>query len=1009
MDLNAPRFLIPSLCIALDDSSERILCEIRRLHLRSNDQLASISEFLRFALPTAELISVNNSSPQFPGGGAPAKRSEVLAALAAEHEKVENLLDTKLSLAMDHSRLINAGIAGQQAVPLNIFLLADGKDMVGGGLFIPLTLLLLKEISKRDSAKLHILLNVASFQDDDKEKNRELFVFSLLEELKELKNPDSELLKYLCETLKIEKPRFDPATLYLFHDKKMGPSEISTNSAMEVMIGNSLLHLLSDNTAQSIARLSASTGMTLPITGIGTALVAYDPETLQAYCGLKKSVEIIDTLLLGEGLEGAASAEASRLLSSFGDVDRWTKEVFNTLPDVLSQVIFDSESNNYKVVLKEIKLEKIRYLDFQSLSWLEDIEGSEQGIIKSIVSASEAKIQANAARLMGHWAAEITQFAINLPQQRHLYPGGIDTAKKSLLALSSQLINELINSEEGRKEVEKGRKKPVERLKKIRNKIKSIIDNIPDIPKFIAKIPEEYQEFAAATYYHLVYLIPILKLRMHKKEYQELIQTITGIDIQLIAADAIRSIIEEICGDHGVINERVESLNCLEEHLKCVNTELNDALKKAAFVSDSGWMEYFRVSMVDKDIAEKVYADHERSSDYIIAELIDKANLFSEWQESLEPIQQRLSAFTKNLFRDLWELDLQDLHRVYGGLKKNESSPLNEQRIRRLLEISQPLLRPNFSITSDHGALPASYFLKMDDEWQEFYIPDDILESQNWDVVRTGDPHKLIVSQALHKVDFLILEDLFSDQKKKYLSLSEKERAVFSTVSHRDFVTTLSETDNEIVRQYQWHFSPKGSRHSYTYTIELAIDLDRYRRYAAKQRVIDIQDYKIYAQTDMPEINHLALEFQKIFADVKWSTYNQAFCVLKFVQNAITYKRDLETKQKPEWPRYPIETLVEGVGDCEDVSILCASILVRLGFDVMLLLYPTPCHMAFGVAGSPEMVGNYVFDEKTGKKYYYGEATSDGWMLGEIPKDYLNVSPEFIKVELLVKEENASE
>ena len=55
------------------------------------------------------------------------------------------------------------------------------------------------------------------------------------------------------------------------------------------------------------------------------------------------------------------------------------------------------------------------------------------------------------------------------------------------------------------------------------------------------------------------------------------------------------------------------------------------------------------------------------------------------------------------------------------------------------------------------------------------------------------------------------------------------------------------------------------------------------------------------------------------------------------------------------------------------------------------------------------MVGNYVFDEKTGKKYYYGEATSDGWMLGEIPKDYLNVSPEFIKVELLVKEENASE
>jgi len=157
----------------------------------------------------------------------------------------------------------------------------------------------------------------------------------------------------------------------------------------------------------------------------------------------------------------------------------------------------------------------------------------------------------------------------------------------------------------------------------------------------------------------------------------------------------------------------------------------------------------------------------------------------------------------------------------------------------------------------------------------------------------------------------------------------------------------------------------------------------------------------------MPEINNLALEFNKIFSQYSWSTYNKAYCVLKFVQNAITYQYDKDSKQQTEWPRYPIETLAEAVGDCEDVAILCAAILIRLGFDVVLLLYPK--HMAFGVCGSPNMRGYYVFDPKTGKKYYYGEATNDGWRLGEIPSDYINKVEEIIKVELLVNDDDPNQ
>ncbi len=85
---------------------------------------------------------------------------------------------------------------------------------------------------------------------------------------------------------------------------------------------------------------------------------------------------------------------------------------------------------------------------------------------------------------------------------------------------------------------------------------------------------------------------------------------------------------------------------------------------------------------------------------------------------------------------------------------------------------------------------------------------------------------------------------------------------------------------------------------------------------------------------------------------------------------------------------------MEGTGDCEDVAILCTGIIARLGFPVVLLLYPK--HLAFGVAGADNLKGDYVQDRKNGLHYFYGEATANGWHLGQIPKEYLNTTPEQI-------------
>lgn len=99
-----------------------------------------------------------------------------------------------------------------------------------------------------------------------------------------------------------------------------------------------------------------------------------------------------------------------------------------------------------------------------------------------------------------------------------------------------------------------------------------------------------------------------------------------------------------------------------------------------------------------------------------------------------------------------------------------------------------------------------------------------------------------------------------------------------------------------------------------------------------------------------------------------------------FVQEAIPYIRE-----EGEYPKYPVETLVEG-GDCEDKSILLAAILRAMGYRTALLLFRgNPGHMAVGVE-CPGCWGSYY--QKDGVKYFYLETSSIGWSVGEIPPEY---------------------
>jgi hypothetical protein len=85
-------------------------------------------------------------------------------------------------------------------------------------------------------------------------------------------------------------------------------------------------------------------------------------------------------------------------------------------------------------------------------------------------------------------------------------------------------------------------------------------------------------------------------------------------------------------------------------------------------------------------------------------------------------------------------------------------------------------------------------------------------------------------------------------------------------------------------------------------------------------------------------------------------------------------------------PKFPVETLVEGDGDCDDKTLLLAGLLAREGYDVAIMLFEPEKHVALGLRTTgPDYEG-------TG--YAYVETTTGGF-IGMVPDELADGSTIF--------------
>jgi hypothetical protein len=191
----------------------------------------------------------------------------------------------------------------------------------------------------------------------------------------------------------------------------------------------------------------------------------------------------------------------------------------------------------------------------------------------------------------------------------------------------------------------------------------------------------------------------------------------------------------------------------------------------------------------------------------------------------------------------------------------------------------------------------------------------------------------------------------------------------------------------QTAQYYEKSFAWNYDGNHWTWNLSIPVDL-----YAAYRAVPDSTrtrngpaGYGFMTTTNDYYMRILAQKLNETTTQLKYNSYDQVSFILAFVQS-LPYTSDKVTTGSDEYPRFPIETLVDDGGDCEDTSILFATLTLIMGYGTVYLNPPN--HYAVGILGE-NLKGTYwTYPEGSNNTYYYCETTGDGFKIGQIPIEF---------------------
>ena len=146
-------------------------------------------------------------------------------------------------------------------------------------------------------------------------------------------------------------------------------------------------------------------------------------------------------------------------------------------------------------------------------------------------------------------------------------------------------------------------------------------------------------------------------------------------------------------------------------------------------------------------------------------------------------------------------------------------------------------------------------------------------------------------------------------------------------------ILALEVPQGYLLRHYEWEYQ-KDPQY---WDVLLPTTLYQYYHDRQRQPFVDNYNYNDYIlePLDEPTLKDLA---QALLNRVEGNYESFVECTLSFVQGVTQYTPDPEGF---EYPLYPLETLVDGIGDCEDTTILYVSLVRAMGYGTAMAFVDT--------------------------------------------------------------------
>lgn len=194
-------------------------------------------------------------------------------------------------------------------------------------------------------------------------------------------------------------------------------------------------------------------------------------------------------------------------------------------------------------------------------------------------------------------------------------------------------------------------------------------------------------------------------------------------------------------------------------------------------------------------------------------------------------------------------------------------------------------------------------------------------------------------------------------------------------------ISSFTRAPSTAIIGHQWIFDNEE------WNLNITIPMDEYMEAQAFTRwTFSPQSYSIFVTPLQSSVVQIAEYIMSVSASRNYMPTMQIWFAMEFVK-AFPYALDDVTHGTADYANFPVETLFEGRGDCEDHAALFVSIVRAMGFDAIQIYMTngTAGHMSAGVAGIdvPPMLSSYVLYQ--GEQYWYCETTGRYYLPGLSP------------------------